>query len=636
MAAPPVPSKPQPKPQLKAEHNPIPEFMWCQRSDRVYVTVKVSDCTNARVNVTADHVLEFSGTGHGMCGLRDYALRLPLFGGVVPAKCGWFVSGPGVRVRLEKEKIGPYWSGLLKGNQKMVHCKVDWQSWLDEDEETEVSRAPNGFEVEALCFNMMGESDALYRDPDKFSSSESEGEEENSVMMDEGMHSLDDMQVKFKALEEEKEARAHSQTVRRELRRKTRAAQLMEKQIARDKQHGRPTRELTAEELDLLRGASTLHDRLKKEKAVEKEYWQSKFHHQRRPERKKQLYTEKMIREEAKELAAEEMQKLVASGGNSHDKVARKPILKRVYLAILESAKEIFDRTEITSEKPWRIQEEKEGRLAAAKELARKVAEEEVARAAGEEVQEFLLPADHFAGVWEVERKALGLPKAKTDDNVPPEPDGTSDGECDLTLEENPRVREIACGAEDAGEVVLEENPHVREELGCRAEDDGELVLEENPRVSEELNCGAEGDDGDVVLEENPRVREDLNRGAEDDDGEVVLEENPRVREELNCGADDDDCEVVLEENPRVREDLNCEAADNDSEVVLEENPTAAQVNADSDLEIELEDNGPRISESTKGVSSGAAHEVEEDELELEDNGPGLSSESPSAKGTLL
>ena len=42
---------------------------------------------------------------------------------------------------------------------------------------------------------MMGESDAMYRDPDKFSSSESEGEEENSVMMDEGMNSLDDMQA---------------------------------------------------------------------------------------------------------------------------------------------------------------------------------------------------------------------------------------------------------------------------------------------------------------------------------------------------------------------------------------------------------------------------------------------------------
>ena len=199
MSAPPVVAKPQPKPQLKVEQHPIPEFMWCQRSDRVYVTIKVSDCKNARVNVTADNVLEFAGSGSGMCGVRDYELHIQLFGAVVPGDCGWFATGPGVRVRRQKEKVGPYWDKLLAGSQKMVHCKVDWASWLDEDEETEVSRAPNGFDVESMCFNMMGESDALYRDPNQFESSESEGEEENSVMMDEGMNSLDDMQARVHA-----------------------------------------------------------------------------------------------------------------------------------------------------------------------------------------------------------------------------------------------------------------------------------------------------------------------------------------------------------------------------------------------------------------------------------------------------
>ena len=65
MPAPPPAAKPQPKPQLKGEANPIPEFMWCQRADRVFVTIKVADCQNASVNVTAEHVLAFRGTGHG-------------------------------------------------------------------------------------------------------------------------------------------------------------------------------------------------------------------------------------------------------------------------------------------------------------------------------------------------------------------------------------------------------------------------------------------------------------------------------------------------------------------------------------------------------------------------------------------
>ena len=41
----------------------IPQFMWCQRSDRVYVTIKVSDCTDAHVAVTSTNQLEFSGHG---------------------------------------------------------------------------------------------------------------------------------------------------------------------------------------------------------------------------------------------------------------------------------------------------------------------------------------------------------------------------------------------------------------------------------------------------------------------------------------------------------------------------------------------------------------------------------------------
>ena len=201
MAAPPVP-KPQPKPQLKVEKHPIPEFMWCQRSDRVYVTIKVSDCRDAWVNVTADHHLEFRGKGHGMCGDREYELRVQLQGAVVAGECGWFVCGPSVRVRLQKAAVGPYWSGLLGGGAKMVQLKVDWQSWLDEDEENERSAAPNGFDAAEMKMMMVGsDKDPLYRDLDKTSSSDTpdEGEEQNSILIDEGVNSVDDLQVRVPA-----------------------------------------------------------------------------------------------------------------------------------------------------------------------------------------------------------------------------------------------------------------------------------------------------------------------------------------------------------------------------------------------------------------------------------------------------
>ena len=283
MPAPPPAAKPQPKPQLKVEANPIPEFMWCQRADRVFVTIKVADCQNASVNVTAEHVLEFRGTGHGMCGQRDYVLVVELAQPVVAAACCWFVSGPNVRVRLEKQKAGPHWPGLLRGNLKMVQLKVDWASWLDEDEENERSVAPNGFDAPAMKMMMVGsDKDPLYRDQDKFSSSDTpdEGEEMNSIIIDEGMSTIDDIQVKFRALDYERAETAKTKAVRYELRKKTRQAQLFVRQRERDLQFGRPTRDVSAEEHALLGLADGLYERLKAEKALEKKFWLSKWWHQ--------------------------------------------------------------------------------------------------------------------------------------------------------------------------------------------------------------------------------------------------------------------------------------------------------------------------------------------------------------------
>ncbi|EOD32031.1 hypothetical protein EMIHUDRAFT_449481 [Emiliania huxleyi CCMP1516] len=143
--------------------------MWCQRSDRVYVTIKVADCVRAAVHVN-DGELSFSGHGHGARGTRDYALSLRLAGAVVPSRCCWFVCGPSVRVRLEKEAAGPYWDSLMVG-VKPPQCKIDWQSWIDEDEECEVSAAPSGFEANDLQMQM----DLKYGRPARELSEEEEG-----------------------------------------------------------------------------------------------------------------------------------------------------------------------------------------------------------------------------------------------------------------------------------------------------------------------------------------------------------------------------------------------------------------------------------------------------------------------------
>ena len=220
-----------------------PEFMWCQRSDRLYVTIKVADCAKPSVHI-ADDVLKFRGVGHGMCGTREYGFELARAGGVDVTRCRGFGCGPSVRVLLQKAEPGPYWDALLRA--KLVQCKVDWQSWIDEDEETEMMEAPNGCDVDEMQTMMVGESDEFYLDPDRFSSSEEEGEEANTIQLDDGMNDVDQIQKKFAQFDVEKKERAKTQAARRDLRRRTRAAQLAQRERERDLQYGRPPRALTA------------------------------------------------------------------------------------------------------------------------------------------------------------------------------------------------------------------------------------------------------------------------------------------------------------------------------------------------------------------------------------------------------
>ena len=323
---------------------PCPEFMWCQRSDRVYVTIKVADCTDAEVNVTPDMVFTFSGTGHGMCGRARVQARGGAGAAVVPEECCWFASGPSVRVRLQKANVGPYWAGLLAGKRKMPQLKVDWASWLDEDEENERSTAPNGFDVSEMKMQLVGsDKDPLYRDLDRFDSSTSpdEGEEMNSILIDEGESKLADVNLKMKALDYEKEEVAKARARRFELRKRTREAQLAQQQRERDLRFGRPARDLTTEEEELLAAADGLYAQLKQEKEREKAYWLGKWWHQRRPERRKMEVAEPLARDAAKEAVAQELDALKARGIDPTSAGARRAGAARLFARAVRRARQI-------------------------------------------------------------------------------------------------------------------------------------------------------------------------------------------------------------------------------------------------------------------------------------------------------
>ena len=110
-----------------------PNVLWAERSDRVFVTIEVTDAQSPKVDIGADGRLTFAGcNGEG----KLYELDLQLAGPVSSSESKVAVTPRHVLLVLQKSSPGPHWGRLLKAAGKAPHnVKVDWTKYVDEDEE---------------------------------------------------------------------------------------------------------------------------------------------------------------------------------------------------------------------------------------------------------------------------------------------------------------------------------------------------------------------------------------------------------------------------------------------------------------------------------------------------------------------
>ncbi|KAK7396884.1 hypothetical protein VNO78_18046 [Psophocarpus tetragonolobus] len=110
-----------------------PEVKWAQRVDKVYVTVQLADSKNAKVDLTPEGVFTFSGSA----GAEDhqYELKLELFDKVNVEESKINLGVRSIFCVVQKAENG-WWKRLLRGEGKPPHyVKVDWDKWVDEDED---------------------------------------------------------------------------------------------------------------------------------------------------------------------------------------------------------------------------------------------------------------------------------------------------------------------------------------------------------------------------------------------------------------------------------------------------------------------------------------------------------------------
>ncbi|GFZ19433.1 HSP20-like chaperones superfamily protein [Actinidia rufa] len=129
----------------------LPEVKWAQGPDKVYVTVLLPDAKNAKVNLEPDGGFTFSASAGADNYL--YELKLDLFDKVNVEESKINIGVRSIFCVLEKAEP-KWWKKLLRGDDKAPHyVKVDWDKWVDEDDET----GPNDLDLGGMDFSKFGD-----------------------------------------------------------------------------------------------------------------------------------------------------------------------------------------------------------------------------------------------------------------------------------------------------------------------------------------------------------------------------------------------------------------------------------------------------------------------------------------------
>jgi len=108
-----------------------PNIKWAQRKDKLFVTIELNDVKNPKIDLTDDHRIIFSGSADN----KEYSLDLALFGEINKAESKWTLDTRNIFLNIKKAKKGPYWSFINKDQKKHNNIHVDWNLYIDEDDE---------------------------------------------------------------------------------------------------------------------------------------------------------------------------------------------------------------------------------------------------------------------------------------------------------------------------------------------------------------------------------------------------------------------------------------------------------------------------------------------------------------------
>ena len=119
----------------------FPGIKWAQRKEKVFLTIELQATENPQIDLTEEGVLTFSGVSNS----TKYGFTMEFFATITKSECKHNTNGRYPVITLSKtDKDTEYWPRLTKEKLKNSRITVDWNKWVDEDEEADAPAEMNG------------------------------------------------------------------------------------------------------------------------------------------------------------------------------------------------------------------------------------------------------------------------------------------------------------------------------------------------------------------------------------------------------------------------------------------------------------------------------------------------------------
>ncbi|KAL9257217.1 Co-chaperone protein p23-1-like protein [Drosera capensis] len=156
-----------------------PSLKWAQRSDKLFIIIELPDAKDVKVQLEPEGKFIFSASKDGV----PYELDVELLDKISVEESKYNVGLRSIIYSIKKAE-DKWWGRLLKPEGKPpAFVKVDWDKWVDEDEESDV---PELDDMNFSKFGMGGgPGDFGMGGLDEFGADEPEDEEEEPADQEE-------------------------------------------------------------------------------------------------------------------------------------------------------------------------------------------------------------------------------------------------------------------------------------------------------------------------------------------------------------------------------------------------------------------------------------------------------------------